>query len=250
MVIRRSTRHASLLLSVALLTCAACDTKSADARRVFSDTAAAQVAEAAAAGDTARVNTLIKGGANPNAIGDKGVSLLQWAMLNESKTGVEALLTAGADPAHADDTGDTVMHYAAKFKDPAYLDVLLAHRVDPNTPNLVTGRTPMMSALFGDRAAQFHKLLAAGADPNLTDQGGDTSLHIAAKIKQFQLALDLLNAAADPAVRNKQGVTFQRYLYMTPTNIMSDDARRQRERLMSWLREHNVPLDVAQPHSR
>jgi hypothetical protein len=37
---------------------------------------------------------------------------------------------------------------------------------------------------------------------------------------------------------------------MTPANILSDDARRQRERLMSWLREHNVPLDVAQPHSR
>ena len=244
MVIRRVRRYALLLL-LAASTCAACsDSKSVSAKQVFSDPAAAQVAEAAASGDTARVDTLIKSGANPNAIGDKGVSLLQWAMLNQNKPGFEALLAAGADPAHADESGDTVMHYAAKANDAWYLDVLLAHGVDLNASNARTGATPMMSAMMGDRIEQFHKLLAAGADPNLVNLSGDTSLHVAAEINDSQFVLDLLEARADPAVLNKQSVTFQRYLYMTPAKVLSADARRQREQVKSWLGAHNIAVEV------
>lgn len=182
--------------------------KSVNAKQVFSDLVAAQVAVAAAADDAARVDTLIKSGANPNAIGDKGVSLLQWTMLNQNKPGFEALLAAGADPTHTDDSGDTVMHYAAKANDPTYLDVLLAHGVDPNVPNAVTGATPMMLAMMGERTVQLHKLLAARANPNLVNLSGDTSLHVAAEINDNQFVLDLLEAHADPAVLNKQSATF------------------------------------------
>lgn len=217
--------------------------KSVNAKQVFSDLVAAQVAVAAAADDAARVDTLIKSGANPNAIGDKGVSLLQWTMLNQNKPGFEALLAAGADPTHTDDSGDTVMHYAAKANDPTYLDVLLAHGVDPNVPNAVTGATPMMLAMMGERTVQLHKLLAARANPNLVNLSGDTSLHVAAEINDNQFVLDLLEAHADPAVLNKQSATFQRYLYMTPAKLLTEDARRQRAQVTSWLGDHNVPVE-------
>jgi ankyrin repeat protein len=233
-----------LLLLLIVSSSAACsDSKSVRAKQAFSDPAAARVAEAVASGDTASVDTLIKSGASPDAIGDQGVSLLQWAMLNQNKPGFDALLAAGADPAHADESGDTVMHYAAKANDAWYLDVLLAHDVDLNMRNPVSGATPMMSAMIGERDAQFHKLLAAGADPNLANLSGDTSLHVAAEINAGQLVLDLLDTRADPTILNKQHVTFQRYLYMTPANVLSDDARRQRERVTSWLRDHNVPVE-------
>jgi hypothetical protein len=241
-VTRLSGRCAWLLLAVA--TCAACsNARSPNAKQVFSDPAAAQVAEAAAAGDAARVDALIKNGANRDAIGDKGVSLLQWAMLNQSKPGFDALLTAGADPTHADESGDTVMHYAAKASDPWYLNLLLARGVDPNLHNALTGAVPMMSAMMGERKAQFHTLLAAGADPNLVNGEGDTSLHVAALINEGQIVLELLEAKADPAVLNKQHVTFQRYFYMTPAKVLSEDARHQRELVTTWLRDHSVPVE-------
>lgn len=218
--------------------------------KVFADGGAAQLAEAAAAGDAARVSALVKAGANPSAIGDKETSLLQWAMLNKSKAGVDALISAGADVGHADDNGDTIMHYASKAADPGYLDLLLAHKVDPNMANTVTGATPLMSALMGERHVQFQKLLAAGANPNIADRMGNTSLHVAAKINEYQHTLDLLKAGADPMIRNKQGATFQRYLYMTPTELLTEDARHQLEAVMTWLRDHNMPIEGAPGPSR
>jgi ankyrin repeat protein len=242
-MIHRMRRYVLLLL-LAVPTCAACsDSESVNAKKAFSEPAAARVAEAVASGDTASVDTLVKSGASPDAIGAQGVSLLQWAMLNQNKPGFDALLAAGADPAHADESGDTVMHYAAKANDVWYLDALLARGVDLNMRNPVTGATPMMSAMIGGRDAQFHKLLAAGADPNLANLSGDTSLHVAAEINAGQIVLELLDTRADPSILNQQHVTFQRYMYMTPANVLSDDARRQRERVTSWLRDHNVLVE-------
>jgi hypothetical protein len=203
----------------------------------------AKLADAVADGDTARIEQLIKSGVNPNAVGDKNTSLLQWAVLNKSKRGLKVLLAAGTDPLHTDDGGDTVVHYAAKANDPEYLDILLTHHVDVNVPNALTGQRPMMSAMMGDRLEQFHKLLTAGADPSLTDHGGNTSLHVAAMINKFQLVLELLQAGGDPGVRNRQNVTFQRYLNMTPTNILTEEARDRRAQIADWLREHNVAVD-------
>ncbi|HWL84808.1 MAG TPA: ankyrin repeat domain-containing protein, partial [Polyangiaceae bacterium] len=180
----------SALSAVALagaLTVAACDKKEAaqseatavDVKAIFTDPTAAQLAEAAAAGDSAKIASLVQGGANPSAIGDKGTSLLQWAMLNKNKAGMEALLTAGADTSHTDESGDTIMLYAAKANDPAYLDILLAHKVDVVTPNPVSGMTPLIASIFGERDVQFHKLIAAGANVNQADRFGNTPLHMA-----------------------------------------------------------------------
>jgi ankyrin repeat protein len=213
--------------------------RSIDARDVFSDGLAAQLADAAATGDTTRMHTLIKKGADVNAIGDKGTSVLQWTMLHQSKAGVELLLAAGADAAHVDEAGDTVMHYAAKANDSEYLDILLAHRVEVDIPNAQSGATPMMAALMGNRDVQFRKLLLAGANPNAADRFGNTALHVAAKIGQSERVLDLLKAHADPNARNRQGATFQRYLDMTPASLLTPEARQHREAIKSWLREHD-----------
>ena len=240
----------SILLTIAVLAGAVCsDSSSTNATRVFADADVARLAAAAAAGDATQVNSLIKAGVDPNAVGDKGTSLLQWALLNQSKAGLEALIAAGADPAHTDEAGDTLMHYAAKANDASYLDILLAHRVDPNLRNAVTGVTPLMSALLGERHDQFRKLLAAGANPGLADRMGNTAVHVAAKINESQHVLEMLQAGADPASRNAQGATFQRYLNMTPIDVLSEEARREREGLQAWLKAHDVPLEDV-PRSR
>ena len=208
------------------------------ARDIFADSTVAALAEAAAEGDTARVRRLIAEGADPNARGRSGTTLPQWALLNRSAAGVAALLDGGADPAGADSSGETVVHYAAKANDPVYLTVVLAHGADPNTPNGVTRATPLVPALMANREESFRRLLAAGADPNAADRMGDTPLHVAAKINAFARVLDLLEAGADPRAKNGRGATFQTYLEGTPADIMTDDARRQREKIQAWVREH------------
>ncbi|HWL88114.1 MAG TPA: ankyrin repeat domain-containing protein, partial [Polyangiaceae bacterium] len=77
------------------------------------------------------------------------------------------------------------------------------------------------------------------------DRFGNTPLHMAAKINANRFVLDLLNAGADPNLRNRQGATFQRYMNMTPTTSLTADARQQRETVVAWLRAHNVPVETA-----
>jgi uncharacterized protein len=208
------------------------------AREIFPDTTAAALAEAAAEGNTERVRRLIAAGADPNARGRDGVTVSQWALMNQSPKGLAALLEGGADPALADSSGETVVHYAAKTNVPVYLEVLLKHGADPNTPNGVTRATPLAPALMANREENFRMLMAAGADPNAPDRMGDTPLHVAAKINAFARVLDLLEAGADPRATNKRGTTFLTYLDMTPTDLLHDEARRQREAIHTWVREH------------
>jgi hypothetical protein len=213
------------------------------AAQIFADSTAAALAEAAAAGDRLRIRRLIGAGADPNAQGDDGVTLLQWALLNRSKAGLDELLAGRADPARADSSGTTVLHYAAMANDPEYLDILLARGADPDTPDAVTGATPLVSALMGNREVQFQKLLAAGAKPDLPDRLGNSSLHVAAKINAYRRVLDLLKSGADPRARNQQGATFQRYLVMTKPEMLTAEARREREAIARWLEAHGVAVE-------
>jgi ankyrin repeat protein len=235
------TLRTLLLGSTLLVGCGGGGSVAAD--EIFRAPSAAELAAAAAKGDRERVRELVAAGADPNARGDKGVTLTQWALLNRSEAGLDALVEAGADPALADSSGENAIHYAAKANDGRYLDVLLKHKVDPDAPHAVTRATPIVFALMADREEQFRKLLAAGADPNRADRMGNTPLHMAAKINAPDRVLDLLEAGADPAARNRQGATFQRYLDQTPENVLSDDARRGREEIAAWLRKHGAKAD-------
>jgi uncharacterized protein len=127
--------------------------------------------------------------------------------------------------------------------DPKYLTLLLAREADPNARNGTTAAPVLFSALKGGRDAQFDTLLAAGADPTTTDRVGNTALHQAAKYNDVRSALVLLQAGADPAARNAQGVTFQRYLFMTPERVLSVEAKRGRDAIRDWLRAHDVPIE-------
>ena len=60
-----------------------------------------------------------------------------------------------------------------------------------------------------------------------------------------QRALDLLNAGADPMARNAQGVTFQRYLFMTRAALLNAETRRSREAVEAWLTTHDIELEGA-----
>ena len=212
------------------------------AHKASRDPKVASLAEAVASGDVKRVRDLIDHGIDVNSRGDKGMNLLQWSVLNKSSRGLAALLDAGADPAQGDDGGDTVVRYAAMANDPQYLQILLDHHVDPNISQSLSGETPLASALLGNRDRQFAMLLKAGADLGRADRMGNTPLHVAAKINAFDRVMDLLEAGAPPDAINKQHCTFQCYLFMTPTAVLSKTAREQQTRVVAWLDAHNIPV--------
>jgi uncharacterized protein len=209
---------------------------------IFSDQAAAALAEALAVGDITLVRDLAKR-VDLSITGDKHVTLLQWALLNRNLDGMQALLDAGADPAQPGMDGDTAVHFACMVEDPRFLQVLLAHGADPNAVNADSGAVPLRSALMTERKEQFRILLAAGADPDRADFLGNTPLHIAGLINEPQCVLDLLEVGADPVRRNDQGVTFQRYLFMTRPDLLTADTSELWGDILEWLDARRIALE-------
>ena len=237
--------RAVLLTLLLMLSGAACSGDAMDAKQAFpDDPRAAELAQAAADGDAERVRDLVRQGADPSARGEQGVNLLQLAMLAQSKRGLEALLAAGADPDAPGLGGSTAVHGAAIADDPEYLEIVLAGGGSADARHGETGETPLAGATGPRTDAQFRMLLEAGADPGAADRTGNTPLHKAAMINAGAHVLALLEAGANPQATNTQDATFQRYYFKTPADRLNDRARTEREAVIAWLRERDVPLQT------
>ena len=236
--------RAAVLSLLLILSGAACSGDAMDARAAFPDARAGALADAVAADDADAVQTLVRQGADPNARGDKGVNLLQIAMLAQAKDALKTLLDNGADPNAPGLGGATAVHGAAIADDPEYLEIVLARRGDPDARHGETQATPLAGATGPRTDAQFRMLLAAGATPGLTDRTGNTPLHKAAMINAGDHVLALLEAGADPGARNAQDATFQQYLFKTPADRLNDTARANRQKIVAWLEAHDVALEA------
>lgn len=153
-------------------------------------------------------------------------------------------LDSDADPLLSNSDGDTAMHLAAASPNTEYLRQLLARGISPDTPNRITGRTPLFTALIYARDNQFAMLLAAGANPGSTDRMGNTPLHLAAQINNPARVLDLLQAGAPPKAQNRQGQTFQPYLFMISDRLLTVKARQARQDVVRWLQAHDIALET------
>ena len=212
-----------------------------DVHEVFPDSRVVELAEAIADNDAKRVHLLAKS-TDLRTHGDKNVTLLEWAIVNQSKRAFEALLEEGADPTLPGIENSTAAHMAAMANDPYYLRVLLERGLDPNLQDQRI-REPLLSAsLMGRREEQFDALLAAGANPNVSDSMGDTPLHVAAQVNQYRQALVLLKSGANPLSVNAQGSTFQNYLFMGDARLLLPEARTEQSLIEDWLKEHDVPI--------
>jgi len=99
-----------------------------------------------------------------------------------------------------------------------------------------------MVAISNHVEVEFQGAPRAGRIPISGGQNGNTPLHVPARVNASSLALELLQAVPIRA-RSTAGVTFVRYLDMTPDNVLTDDARSQREAVHTWLSVHQVAAE-------
>ena len=132
-------------------------------------------------GNLDAVRALLEHGANVNAKETGGdQTALMWAVANKHPEIVRLLFEHGAD-VHARSTGDfSPLLFAAQQGDVAIGSTLVEAGAEVNDLRMTDGMTALMLAAAGGHDELSVLLLSRDANPDLTDQRGQTALHYAA----------------------------------------------------------------------
>jgi ankyrin repeat protein len=247
---------------------------------------------AARHGSSAAIAALAEAGADLDVVDPDGTTALGFAVMNVHAQAAELLLTRGANPNIGDRTGMTPVYAAVDlhtmpfgFGRPnlspsqvaASVDIvkaLLAHRADPNARlssrilkrvytggdgRLGQGATPYMRAARAGDVPLMKVLLAAGANPALAQENGNSPLLLAAGLGyrgaiggtetmaleaiRFSLAqgadIDAVNAAGDSALH-----------VAATTNFEESGTAAGSMAIVRFLVEHGAKLDTRNKQGR
>ncbi|HXI85189.1 MAG TPA: ankyrin repeat domain-containing protein [Verrucomicrobiae bacterium] len=146
-------------------------------------------------GQAAKVEQLLKDGADVNASDEYGRTPLHYAVLNQLRGAefVELLMAKGADPNAQDTDGSTPLHFAGEngWHNVAAVRALITHGADLNVKDKQR-RTPIQTANAWIAWDVVDVLAAAGAD---------LDIYTAARIGKAERVTELLNA--NPKLVNK-----------------------------------------------
>ena len=160
-------------------------------------------------GDAASVEVLLAAKADPNVVKAKGYSPLMRAAQEANAATVAMLLAHGAQVDLRNEAGETaLMRAAIAGGDRDTVAALLAAHPDVNARNS-DGQTALIYAVGGrkdflydgadnnpDIEPVVSLLLAAGADPRIADNGGNTAISLANDNGKYRAARALLSNAA------------------------------------------------------
>ncbi|UTY56241.1 ankyrin repeat domain-containing protein [Massilia sp. erpn] len=182
------------LAVLGMLMLGACERKVAGetASYYFGNTPEAELARAAGDGKTDAVKRLVKAGADVNALGQKNMTPLIWALTARNIEGMRALLQAGADPNQS--VGPELQFHpvwlAAGMDTPEPLRVLLDFKGNPNARHKGYEFNALMHAIM--QLENVKLLVKAGADVNAADQTGEPVALSAASLAQYEVVIYLL----------------------------------------------------------
>ena len=171
---------------------------------------------------------LLDAGADAKAIDKEGNPLLHLAVKAKQPEAVRLLLEHGADPEMKDKANKTPLTVAipdepGKEKDLSLecMDVLLSHKVDPNSYG--ERSPPLQFAISGSYGEAVARLLKAGA--SVHREGTDPRTGFGTSMLQFALARQ--EAAKDLPSRQKARVVLDLLLAQNPNlNLKPEEAKR------------------------
>ena len=145
----------------------------------------------------------------------------------------------GCDVNCRDWAGFTAQHHAATkgFIDVA--DVLLRHSCDINAQGNYPGLSAVHKAAQAGWREVVERLMRAGAGHGMSDQFGDTPLHLSSYDGRTQCVEALLAAGAKPAPTNKSGDA-----------PLHQACRNGHDAVCALLLEHRATIDLANNHGR
>lgn len=220
------------------------------------------------ANDVGKIRSLIKAGANVNAIGRGGMTPLMWAFPDGKVERFKLLLEAGADPnvyltSDLDvpkffEAGDTITHMVCRSRFEAF-DHVFKNGGDPNLPSKKrrrAGMTPIFSVLKSggsDVKRKVKVLLDLGVDINQQEPPGTkegTAVMVAAGMfAQYDVALFLLENGADPTLYQNDYLYKLTHLIAISDKTISMASPQQKadyEKLVAWLKDHGESLQIAE----
>ena len=122
------------------------------------------------------VQAIIDHGADVNAVNNRGETALWFACVDGQDSFVKILIDAGADPNIVDKNDDICLHAAIHGQcSTETIRKIIDHGAHVNAVNN-DGATPLLLACSRAQAGSVELLLTLGADPNIADADGDTSI--------------------------------------------------------------------------
>ncbi|WP_145434025.1 ankyrin repeat domain-containing protein [Lacipirellula limnantheis] len=255
--------------------------KSAD---YFDDPQILELCDAIERNDVPEMERLISAGANVNARGNDNMTPLLWALPDRKHERFRCLLNHGADPNviissdfgtagrpfhpypaggalfydRGCTPGQSVTHLAARSPDIEYLRAVLQHGGDPN---LVvadnTKLTPLdivIDRYYPDMKERVELLVAAGADLNrYCKYRGGTPAMLAVMEDRFSIAMQLLQAGADPTLYRPDGTEKLIHYVVRKERFLPNyrqELAGQYHALVGWLEEHGESVEQARADSR
>jgi ankyrin repeat protein len=156
----------------------------------------APLADAAEKQDRAKIDVLLKQGADVNFPHVDGMTALHWAAHHDDLPTATRLLRAGADAKAANRYGVTPLSLACTNGNTELVELLLKAGADPNA-SLRGGETVLMTAARTGKTGPVKALLARGADANAKDRKGQTALMWAAADGHADVVKLLIDSGAD-----------------------------------------------------
>lgn len=152
------------------------------------------------------VLSAITNAASVRDVDASGRTALWYAAATGKQDAAAFLLAAGADPNAADEDGLTPLHVAAAFARPALLKAMLAKGGDSSLQS-GAGDTVLHFAVTAQCSACVSALKPTAAIADIQNQAGDSALIIATRLGDDVLVKQLLNAGAEPSLRNTKRET-------------------------------------------
>ncbi len=118
---------------------------------------------------------------------------------------LDLLLRAGADPLFGGSAGQAPLLKAIEKAELPVLPVFVKHKV--NLKQLIEGRSLLSWAIHYQRLDWLSGLLREGVDPDMPDADGRSPLMVAVVARSTKMIAALLEAHADPGLKNKGGLT-------------------------------------------